>query len=73
MRRHANRIETELIARKAQQLTGQSPPTSRSYVNNIHAKQRSRQKALQFRKLPNKKRHEPSRKKTRNTTNDQDL
>ena len=25
MRQHANRIETELIARKSQQLTGQSP------------------------------------------------
>ena len=25
MRQHANRIETELIARKGQQLTGQSP------------------------------------------------
>ena len=47
-------------------------PTSRSYVNNIHAKQRSRQKALQFRKLPSKKRHKPSRKKIRNTTYDQD-
>ena len=53
MRQHANRIKTELIARMGQQLTGQSPnylrmwekcdaPTSRSYVNNIHAKQRSR-------------------------------
>ena len=73
MRQHANRIETELIASKGEQLTGQSPPTSRSYVNNIHAKQRSRQKVLQFRKLPSKRRHEPSRKKIRNTTNDQDL
>ena len=52
MRQHANRIKTERIARKGQQLTGQSPticacgksdaPTSRSFVNNIHAKQRSR-------------------------------
>ena len=38
-------------------------PTSKSYVNNIYAKQRSRQKALQFRKLPRKKKHKPSRKK----------
>ena len=70
MRQHANRIETGLIARKGQQLTGQSlticactmwekyhAPTNRSYVNNIHAKHRSRQKALQFRKLPSKTRH----------------
>ena len=74
MRQHENRIKTELIARKGQQLTGQKfnylrmwekydAPTNRSYVNSIHAKQRSRKKALRFRKLPSKKRHKPSRKK----------
>ena len=74
MRQHANRIETKLIAREGQQLFGQSlailrmwekydAATSRSYVNNIHAKQRSGQKALQFYKLPSKKRNRPSRKK----------
>ena len=39
-----------------QQLTGHT-------VNSIDAKQRSRQKILQFHKLPSKKRHKPSRKK----------
>ena len=33
-------------------------PTSKSYVNNIHAT-----KGPRFRKLPSKKRHKPSRKK----------
>ena len=73
MRQHANRKETELITCKGQQLTGQSPticPCGKiimnqlaDHVNNIHAKQTSRQKALEFRKLPSKKRHKPSRKK----------
>ena len=72
MRQHANRIETKLIARKGQQLPGQSPTIcacgmmqqlTGHTVNSIDAKQRSRQKILQFHKLPSRKRHKPSRKK----------
>ena len=61
MTQHANRIETKLIARKGQQLPGQSPTIcacgmmqqlTGHTVNSIDAKQRSRQKILQFSQTP---------------------
>ena len=79
-----NRIETEPIARKGQQLTGQSPTICACGKSIMHQladhmsitfmpSKGQRQKALQFRELPSKKRHKPSRQKIRNTTNDQDM